>query len=135
MLNYSISKSAIQNIRYCRNFVKARLKLSQYMVASQESINSRFCSMVEIKLSFFLKGGHLPRSGSKLRWILFTFCNNGLFTSAPGRLHVMCGTKHTTPSKRVARQTTVATLHWNYVYSKTTSSHLCSKCIKSPTEH
>ena len=34
------------------------------MVATQESINSRFCSVVEIKLSFFLKGGHLPRSGS-----------------------------------------------------------------------
>ena len=29
------------------------------MVATQESINSRFCSVVEIKLSFFLKGGHL----------------------------------------------------------------------------
>ena len=23
---------------------------------------------------------------------------------------------------------------WDYVYSKTTSSHLCSRCIKSPTE-
>ena len=59
MLNYSISKSAIQNMRYCRNFAKAVLKLSQYTVATQESINSRFCSVVEIKLSFFLKGGHL----------------------------------------------------------------------------
>ena len=29
------------------------------MVATHESINSRFCSVVEIKLSFFLKGGHL----------------------------------------------------------------------------
>ena len=28
------------------------------------TMNSRFCSAVEIKLSFFLKGGHLPRSGS-----------------------------------------------------------------------
>ena len=35
------------------------------MVVIQESINSRFCSVVEIKLSFFLKGGHLPRSGSR----------------------------------------------------------------------
>ena len=35
------------------------------MVAIQESINSRFCSVVEVKLSFFLKGGHLPRSGSR----------------------------------------------------------------------
>ena len=61
---YSISKSAIQNVRYCRIFAEAGLKLSQYMVATQESINSRFCSVVEIKLSFFLKGGHLPRSGS-----------------------------------------------------------------------
>ena len=36
------------------------------MVGTQESINtgSRFCSVAEIKLSFFLKGGHLPRSGS-----------------------------------------------------------------------
>ena len=34
------------------------------MVATQESINSRFCSVFEVKLSFFLKGGHLPRSGS-----------------------------------------------------------------------
>ena len=33
------------------------------MVAIQESINSSFCSAAEIKLSFFLKGGHLPRSG------------------------------------------------------------------------
>ena len=41
---YSISKSAIQNMRYCRNFTKAGLKLSQYMVATQESKNSRFCS-------------------------------------------------------------------------------------------
>ena len=46
-------------MRYCRNFAKAGLKLSQYMVATQESINSRLCSVVEIKLSFFLKGGHL----------------------------------------------------------------------------
>ena len=51
-------------MRYCRNFAKAGLKLSQYMVATQESINSRFCSVVQIKLSFFLKGGHLPKSGS-----------------------------------------------------------------------
>ena len=52
-------------MRYCsRNFAKAGLKLSQYMIAIQESINSRFSSVVEIKLSFFLKGGHLPRSGS-----------------------------------------------------------------------
>ena len=69
MLNYSkllnaISKSAIQNMRYCGNFAKAGLKLSQYIVATQECINSRFCSVVEIKLSFFLKGGHLSRSGS-----------------------------------------------------------------------
>ena len=34
------------------------------MVATQESINSRSCSVVEIKLSVFLKGGHLTRSGS-----------------------------------------------------------------------
>ena len=34
------------------------------MVATQESMNSRFCSVVEIKLSFFPKGGHVPRSGS-----------------------------------------------------------------------
>ena len=34
------------------------------MVATQESVNSRFCSVVEIKLIFFLKGGHLPGSGS-----------------------------------------------------------------------
>ena len=54
-------------MRYCRNFAKAGLKLSQYMEAIQESINSRFCSVVEIKLSFFLKGGHLPRSGSNVR--------------------------------------------------------------------
>ena len=51
-------------MRYSRNFAKAGLKLSPYMVAIQESINSRFCSVVEIKLSFLLKGGHLPRSGS-----------------------------------------------------------------------
>ena len=37
------------------------------MVAIQESINSRFCSVVEIKFSFFLKGGNLPRSGSRSR--------------------------------------------------------------------
>ena len=30
------------------------------MVTTQESINSKFCSVVEIKLIFFLKGGHLP---------------------------------------------------------------------------
>ena len=36
------------------------------MVAIQDSINNRFCSVVEIKLSFFLKGGHLPRSGSSV---------------------------------------------------------------------
>ena len=36
------------------------------MVTTQENINSRFCSVVEIKLIFFLKGGHLPRSGSTL---------------------------------------------------------------------
>ena len=40
-------------MRYCRNFAKAGLKMSQYMVATQESINVRFCSVVEIKLSFF----------------------------------------------------------------------------------
>ena len=34
------------------------------MVAIQESINSRFCTVVKIKLSFSLKGGHFPRSGS-----------------------------------------------------------------------
>ena len=34
------------------------------MVATQESINSRSCSVLEIKLSVFLKGGHLTRSGS-----------------------------------------------------------------------
>ena len=51
-------------MRYYRNFAKAGLKLSQYMVATQESINSRSCSVVEIKLSVFLKGGHLMRSGS-----------------------------------------------------------------------
>ena len=45
------------------NFAKAGLNLSQYMVATQENINSRFCSVVEIKLHF-LNGGHLPRSGS-----------------------------------------------------------------------
>ena len=39
-------------MRYCRNFAKAGLKLIQYMVATQESINSRSCSVVEIKLSF-----------------------------------------------------------------------------------
>ena len=47
-------------MRYRRNFAKAGLKLSQYMLAAQESIKSRFCSVVEIKLSFLLKGGHLP---------------------------------------------------------------------------
>ena len=54
-------------MRYCRNFAEAGLKLSQYMVATQESINSRSCSVVEIKLSVFLKGGHLTRSGSMCR--------------------------------------------------------------------
>ena len=53
-------------MRYCRNLAKAGLKLSQCMVATQESINSRFCSVVEINLSFFLRGGHLPRSGSTI---------------------------------------------------------------------
>ena len=66
MLNYcninSISKCTIQNMRYCRNSAKTGLKLSQYKVAT--SINSRFCSVVETKLSFFLKGGQLLRSGS-----------------------------------------------------------------------
>ena len=38
---------------YRRNFAKAGLNLSQYMVATQESINNRFCSVDEIKLSFF----------------------------------------------------------------------------------
>ena len=39
----------------------------------QESINSRSCSVVEIKLSVFLKGGHLTRSGSRIHLgILFT---------------------------------------------------------------
>ena len=60
---YSISKSAIQNMRYCRNFTKAGLNLSPCMVATQKSTNSRFCSVVEIKLNIFLKGGLLPRSG------------------------------------------------------------------------
>ena len=46
-------------MRFSRNFAKAALNLSQYMVATQENINSKFCSVVEIKLSFFLKGGHL----------------------------------------------------------------------------
>ena len=41
------------------------------MVAIQESMNHRFYSVVEIKLSFFLKGGHLPRSGSRSRIGLF----------------------------------------------------------------
>ena len=73
MLNYSISKSAIQNMRYCRNFAKAGLKLSQYMVAKQGSRHSRFCSVVEIKLSFFLKDGHLPRSGSRFQLVNVLF--------------------------------------------------------------
>ena len=51
-------------MRYCRNFAKAGLNLSHYLVATQESINSRFYSVDEIKLSVFLKSGHLPRSGS-----------------------------------------------------------------------
>ena len=68
--NYSISKSAIQNMRYCRNFAKAGLKLSQYMVATQESINSRCCSVVEIKPSFFLKGGHL-RGQALILWTIY----------------------------------------------------------------
>ena len=44
------------------------------MVATQESINSRFCSVVEIKLSFFLKGGHLPRSGSICKYAIQIQC-------------------------------------------------------------
>ena len=40
------------------------------MIATQESINSRFCSVVEVKLIFFPQGGHLPRSGSMRMMIL-----------------------------------------------------------------
>ena len=43
------------------------------MVATQESINSRSCSVVEIKLSVFLKAGHLTRSGSSAEIILSHF--------------------------------------------------------------
>ena len=49
-------------MKYSRNIAKAGLNLSQYVVATQGNINSRFCSVVEIKLSLFLKGGHLPKS-------------------------------------------------------------------------
>ena len=47
------------------------------MVATQESINSRSCSVVEIKLSVFLKGGQLTRSGSsriQIAKIVFDIC-------------------------------------------------------------
>ena len=61
-------------MRYCKNFAKAGLKLSQYMVATQESINSRFCSVVEMKLSFFLKGGHLRGQAPLfLIWLNYSF--------------------------------------------------------------
>ena len=55
------------------------------MVAAQESINSRFCSVVEIKLRFFLKGGHLRGQAlvlqanewpvSESKWPLSTNCH------------------------------------------------------------
>ena len=38
---HPISKSVIQNMWYYRNFAKAGLDLSPYMVATQESIKSR----------------------------------------------------------------------------------------------
>ena len=44
----------LKNVRYFRKFAKAGLNLSQYMVAAPESINSSFCSVVEMKFEFFL---------------------------------------------------------------------------------
>ena len=96
-------------MRYCRNFAKAGLKLSQYIVATQESINSRFCSVVEIKLSFFLKGGHLPRSGSTVHCstslnqnqmtiktvLVFSECFlNGFYLISPSTLELTLYNQH-----------------------------------------
>ena len=76
-------------MRYCRNFAKAGLKLSQYMVAAQESINSRFCSVVEINLSFFLKGGHLRGQALVVKSVPKTTCLKKLLLVLPVHFYLL----------------------------------------------